>query len=151
MDPWSVCFWLSCYHKINIQPNEIVIESQERTLYVRFTLIFSSLGLIHYSILSEQALSTEATLFFPIYLGNFFLTFFFLWALLKALKHFSHYVAWLYMLASALKFGLFFLLLWPLFQADGEVTLLEKTTFLIPYCAGLFLETGILISKLNKI
>lgn len=89
--------------------------------------------------------------FVEVYLAIFGFNFLFLWALLRAFNQLSHYVAWLYLLASGVKFGLFFLFLWPAFKADGIVTVLEKTTFLIPYCSSLVLETRILIYKLNKI
>ena len=89
--------------------------------------------------------------FVEVYSAIFGVTFLFLWALLRAFNQLSHYVAWLYFMASGVKFGLFFLFLWPLFKADGVVTVLEKATFLIPYCSSLILETRILISKLNKI
>jgi len=42
-------------------------------------------------------------------------------------------------------------LFWPLLKADGEITWLEKTTFLIPYFVALILETYFLVQKLNKL
>ena len=89
--------------------------------------------------------------FLQVYGGNFSIGLLLLIGLLKAFNNHSYYVAWLYLLASGLKFGLFFLLLWPLYYQDGEVTYLEKITFIIPYTTALFLETKTLIAKLNKI
>ena len=71
--------------------------------------------------------------------------------LLKAFDRLSHSIAWIYLLASSVKFILFIFWLWPLFKADGIVSSLERFSFFIPYLTGLVLETGILIFKLNKI
>ena len=108
-------------------------------------------GLLHGGIYLFFNQSLDSNYFFEVYLGNFFFTLILLIGLLQAFNGFSHYVAWLYIIASGLKFGLFFLLLWPLYREDGDVNKLEKITFFIPYITGLFLETKFLISKLNKI
>ena len=91
----------------------------------------------------------------PLFLGMLFRQFFvhslLLWGLLKAFDRLSHSIAWIYLLASSVKFILFIFWLWPLFKADGIVSSLERFSFFIPYLTGLVLETGILIFKLNKI
>ena len=122
-----------------------------RLLLSRFSLVFVLVALFHGMVLLWVEVSLSQIFFLEIYVGNYTLTLLLLYGLLIAFKRFSHYVAWLYMLGSAIKFLLFFLLLWPLFQIDGEVSILEKSTFLIPYLTALVLETQILISKLNKI
>lgn len=106
---------------------------------------------LHFLALTILNQPLQQALFFEIHFSVFLVTFLLLFGLLKAFHHHSHIVAWLYLLGSGLKFGGFMLFLWPLFHADGEVSILEKTSFLIPYCCSLLLETGILISKLNKI
>lgn len=106
---------------------------------------------LHFLVLTFLNQPLEQALFFEIHLSVFLVTFLLLLGLLKAFRRHSHTVAWLYLLGSGLKFGAFMLFLWPLFHADGEVSILEKTSFLIPYCCSLFLETRILISRLNKI
>jgi hypothetical protein len=112
---------------------------------------FLLVGGLHAVIYYLNDLSFQKTSFVESYAGNLLLTLLLLMGLLKAFEHYSHYVAWLYLVGSALKFGGFFLILWPIFHQDGSFSFLEKLTFLIPYLTGLFLETGILISKLNKI
>lgn len=109
------------------------------------------IGTLHAMVLFFYGYGFTETFFVEVYLGNFAFSLLFLWGLLAAFNRYSQYVAWLYMLASGIKFALFLFLLWPLFKQDGEVSILEKTSFLIPYFTGLFLETGIVISKLNKI
>ena len=54
-------------------------------------------------------------------------------------------------MTTALKFTLFYLLVWPVFKEDNSVEIHEKISFLFPYFSALIMETYILISKLNKI
>lgn len=122
-----------------------------RAALVFFTLSYGLLFGFHFLGLMLLEISTTEALFFQIHGSVFFITLLLLIVLVRAFNGYSHNVAWLYLLGSALKFGLFILFLWPLFKADGEVSILEKTSFLIPYCCSLILETRILISKLNKI
>jgi len=122
-----------------------------RLALTSFSLFYLGISLLHAIVLYGLEIPLESAYFVEVYGAIFGFTFLLLWLLLRAFKQMSHYVAWLYLLASGVKFGLFFLFLWPVFKADGVVTVLEKTTFLIPYCGSLLLETRILISKLNKI
>jgi hypothetical protein len=122
-----------------------------RAALISFSLLFLGICSLHGLSLFLLEISFKESYFVEVYGAIFGFTFLFLWALLHAFNGLSHYVAWLYLLASGLKFGLFFLFLWPAFRADGAVSILEKTTFLIPYCSSLVLETRIVISKLNKI
>ena len=122
-----------------------------RTSLLFFTAYYSLFFVLHFVGLFFFNISLQQALFFEIHGSIFVITALLLFGLLRAFNGYSHYVAWLYLLGSAVKFGLFILLLWPLFKADCEVTILEKSSFLIPYCSSLFLETRILISKLNKI
>lgn len=122
-----------------------------RSLLFRFSLVFIIVALLHGIGLSWHEVSLSQVFFWETYFGNYGLTLLLLYGLLYAFKRFSYYVAWLYILGSAIKFSFFFFFLWPLFQIDGSVSFLEKSTFLIPYLIALVLETQILISKLNKI
>lgn len=123
---------------------------QTRPLFA-FSLVFSGMAVFHALCFFFFGVSFQNTFFFPAYAGNYAIGCLLLWGLLRALKHNSHLVGWLYLLASSAKFGLFFLLFWPLLKADGEITWLEKTTFLIPYFVALILETYFLVQKLNKL
>jgi len=122
-----------------------------RATLVSFSVFFWGLSIIHGLGLFFLEIPLSEAYFFEVYGIIFGLTLLFLWALLRAFNRLSHYVAWLYLLASAVKFVLFFLFLWPVFRADGVVSVLEKTSFLIPYCCSHVLETRILIAQLNKI
>jgi hypothetical protein len=108
-------------------------------------------ALVHFFTLYFLEISFSQTLFFEVYISVFLITFLLLFVLIRAFKRMSNYVAWLYLVGSVLKLWLFMLLLWPVFKADGQLSTLEKTIFLIPYCSSLILETRILIIRLNKI
>ncbi len=116
-----------------------------------FVFFYALIAALHFLVLFFLEIALEEALYVEVYSCIFLITFLLLWGLLRAFIKLSDYVAWLYLLGSGLKFGLFMLLLWPVFKADGTVSILEKTSFLIPYCSSLILETWLLISKLNKI
>lgn len=151
VDPWLLCLCPNHYYSSNHSTNKEIITPSIRTIYLPFTALFALVCVLHSIALFLLGYSLKEAYFVEVYLGNFAISILFLWGLLAAFNRYNHYVAWLYMLLSAVKFVLFFFLLWPVFKQDGEVTILEKTSFLIPYFTGLFLETRILISKLNKI
>ena len=56
-----------------------------------------------------------------------------------------------YVIGSMLKFGLFFLLFYPLYKADGNVETIEFTAFFIPYVVCLFVEIFYVVKLLNSI
>ena len=116
-----------------------------------FSLIYLLVALVHFFTLYFLEISFLQALFFEVYISVFLITFLLLFGLIRAFKRMSNYVAWLYLVGSVLKFWLFMLSLWPVFKADGQLSTLEKTIFLIPYCSSLILETRILIIRLNKI
>lgn len=151
VDTWLLYFRYNRHHPTNHPTNKEIIGPTLRTIYLPFTALFAMVCVLHSMVLFLLGHSFTEAYFVEVYLGNFALSILFLWGLLAAFNRYSHNVAWLYMLLSAVKFALFFFLLWPVFKQDGQVTILEKTSFLTPYFTGLFLETRILISKLNKI
>ena len=90
-------------------------------------------------------------LFVSLYVGFYFFAAFVLGLLLYYFEKTSYNLGFLYMMTSGLKFGLFYLLVWPLFMEDNVVEIHEKMSFLLPYFSTLIMETYILVSKLNKI
>jgi hypothetical protein len=54
---------------------------------------------------------------------------------------------WIFLLTTALKFMLFFIIVYPLFQFDKETKTIEFFTFFTPYSLALFSE----ILQLSKI
>lgn len=99
----------------------------------------------------KQFPEAELSLLFSLYLGNLIFAGFVLGLLLYYFEKTSQYLGFLYLITSGLKFGLFYLWVYPLFMEDHVVENHEKVSFLLPYFSALFMETYVLISKLNKI
>lgn len=123
----------------------------DRRFFLGFILLFFLVGSGHYFLLTQQGLQPAVLFFWECYLGNFFFALCLLLALNKAFDRMSHAIAWIYLFASGLKFVLFFLLLQPLFKADGVLSMAERFSFFVPYFTALILETAILINRLNKL
>ena len=59
-------------------------------------------------------------------------------------------LGFIFMVGSFLKFAIFFIFFNPVYKVDGVVTVLEATSFLVPYIGCLFFETFYLIKLLNN-
>ncbi|SDW17085.1 hypothetical protein SAMN05444411_101203 [Lutibacter oricola] len=65
-------------------------------------------------------------------------------------KKYLHILGFVFMGGSMLKFTIFFIFFYPFFKQDGELNLLEATSFLVPYLTSLLIETIYLSKMLNK-
>ena len=59
-------------------------------------------------------------------------------------------LGFIFMVGSFFKFAIFFIFFNPVYKVDGAVTVLEATSFLVPYIICLFFETFYLIKLLNN-
>ena len=59
-------------------------------------------------------------------------------------------LGFLFLGGSMLKFIVFFIVFYPFYKADGEISKLEFAAFFIPYILSLILETFSLAKWLNK-
>ena len=84
------------------------------------------------------------------YLINLVLAFLIFGSLVKLKTKYEHLLGFIFMVGSFLKFGVFFLLFYPAFKADGQVNSLEATSFLAPYFTCLIVETYYLIKLMNN-
>lgn len=103
-------------------------------------LLLLSFGL-HLWILSYKGLPIFENLIVRSYMVNTILAaaiFFFLYRYRKKLKS---QMGFLFMGGSFLKFIFFFLLFYPTYKSDGEMSSLEFASFFVPYLVCLFLET----------
>lgn len=66
-------------------------------------------------------------------------------------KKLKDQLGFVFMLASMLKFVFFFILFYPLYNADGDLSKLEFLTFFIPYAICLTTESVILSKFLNSL
>ena len=62
----------------------------------------------------------------------------------------SSYVGFMFLAGSALKFVVYFLILDPLFRADGSFSTYEFFLFFVPYLVCLIAETLALVKLLRK-
>jgi O-antigen ligase len=60
-------------------------------------------------------------------------------------------LGFLFLAGSLLKFAVFFIVFYPIFKEDGQMSKLEFASFFAPYGMGLFLETLSLSKWLNKL
>jgi hypothetical protein len=60
-------------------------------------------------------------------------------------------LGFLFLAGSLLKFAVFFIVFYPIFKEDGQMSKLEFASFFVPYGMGLFLETISLSKWLNKL
>ena len=60
-------------------------------------------------------------------------------------------LGFLFLIGSFLKFAVFFIVFYPFYKQDGEITKLEFAAFFVPYVLGLILETVSLSKWLNKL
>ena len=68
----------------------------------------------------------------------------------RFIKKESTQVGFIFMAGSGLKFLLFFLLFYPSYKADGNMSTLEFISFFIPYAICLILEVSYLSKELDN-
>ena len=100
-------------------------------------------------IYSKYSISVDNSLLQLSYLVNGLLVVFIFVALMLLKKKYKEQLGFLYMFGSLLKFGVFFIVFYPTFKADGEVSKIEFSLFFIPYLISLLIETVELIKILN--
>ena len=62
----------------------------------------------------------------------------------------SEKIGFVFLIGSGLKFLLFFLLLYPAFNADGELSSMEFASFFIPYTLNTVVENVVLVRQLRR-
>lgn len=60
-------------------------------------------------------------------------------------------IGFLFMGGSLIKFAVFFLLFYPTYKADGDISSVEFAAFFAPYAIALFLETYFTSQMLKKL
>lgn len=87
------------------------------------------------------------------YAVNLLLAFAIIWGIYALRRRMKAQIGFLFMGGSFLKFLLFFLLFYPAFTSDGDISRAEFGSFFVPYALALFLETGfasLLLRNLEK-
>ncbi|MEX0314694.1 MAG: DUF6168 family protein [Allomuricauda sp.] len=104
-------------------------------------LLFVSFGL-HILVLSNMELPTLDNLIVRSYVVNGLLAAIIFMLLYKFRQKLKNQIGFLFMGGSLLKFLFFFLLFYPTYKSDGDMSGLEFGAFFIPYAVALFLETS---------
>ena len=104
-------------------------------------LIALSLAFVIHTTLMPDALWGQIRIMWLCYAVNFVLAILIFWAVLATYKKNAMLVGFVFMGGSILKFGFFFLLIYPDFKADGLVGRDELSLFFVPYLISLFTMT----------
>ena len=104
-------------------------------------LIALSVAFAIHTTLMPDALWGQIRIMWLCYGLNFGLAVLIFWAVLATHKKNAMLVGFVFMGGSILKFGLFFLLIYPDFRADGLVGGDELSLFFVPYLISLFTMT----------
>lgn len=70
--------------------------------------------------------------------------------LYKYRERFKSQIGFLFLAGSFVKFAVFFIIFYPVYKADNDISSLEFAAFFIPYAICLVLETSSLVKWLNK-
>lgn len=104
-------------------------------------LVALSLAFVTHTTLMPDALWGQIRIMWLCYGFNFGLAVLIFWAVLATNKKNAMLVGVVFMGGSILKFGLFFLLIYPDFKADGLVGRDELSLFFVPYLISMFSMT----------
>lgn len=117
-------------------------------LLLLFVTTLTFLG--HLAVLYVKELPLFNNLIVNAYLLNIIFAFaVFILMIFLSDKH-QNILGFVFMSSSLVKFGLFFLLFYPVYHFDGKMSRVEFLTFFIPYAVCLVVETRSLIIQLNK-
>ena len=104
-------------------------------------LISLSLAFVIHMVLIPEPLWEQIRIMWLCYGFNFGLAVLIFWAVLATYKKNAMLVGIVFMGGSMLKFGVFFLFIYPVFKADGLVGSDELSLFFVPYLISLFSMT----------
>jgi len=115
-----------------------------------FFLVFLVFFLIHIFVLSFNQVQLTSSFIFPSYIFNFVISILVLIIITKLGKSKNFYLGFVFMFLSGVKLLIFLLILYPVFNYDNKIDIIEKTSFLVPYFLGLILEIASVIPQLKK-
>ena len=106
-------------------------------------------GALHFAFLHVRKLPLSLNLLVLGYVVNFVLAVIIYIALKKFAERNQKNLGFLFLFGSVLKFAVFFIVFYPIFKQDGDMSRLEFFTFFAPYFVALIVETAA-VSKLLK-
>lgn len=118
---------------------------------LKTTIILSVVFGVHLGVLHLLQLPLFENKIVLSYIVNLVLVIIIFGALYLLKKKHKSQLGFLFLAGSFLKFIVFFILFYPYYKIDNEITRLEFAAFFIPYAVGLILESVSLGKWLNKL
>ena len=117
---------------------------------LKLLLALGMVFLIHLAVLYMLKNPLFENLIVSSYVVNYSLALIIYATLFLLKKKYEHILGFIFMGGSFLKFGIYFLLFYPVFKQNETIETIEATSFLIPYITCLIIETFYLIKLLNQ-
>lgn len=118
---------------------------------IKATLLLVVAFCIHLAILKMLKFPLFENRIVLSYLVNLALVVVIFGALYLLKNKYKSQLGFLFLVGSALKFAVFFMVFYPFYNEDDHISKLEFTAFFVPYGLGLILETFSLTKWLNKL
>ncbi len=117
---------------------------------VLLLVVLCSVFTLHILVLYVLDLPLFADRIIACYLVNYVLAFV-IYVVMLGLRHkYLNQLGFIFMFGSFLKFIVFFIVFYPFFKIDGNITKTEFAVFFIPYALCLIMEISSLSKWLNK-
>ena len=84
------------------------------------------------------------------YIGNTLLAALIHFIILRSRERHSEKTGFIFLIGSSLKFLFYFVIIHPIFNADGDISNVEFGAFFIPYSLTTVFETTVLVRYLNR-
>ena len=126
------------------------MNSESREFSARLLVFLSAAFVIHMLVNKLMSIPLFQHQILASYAINITLAVVIFWCLTSLKKKYKNQIGFLFLASSIIKFLVFFLIFYGPYISDGEIVLLEFTSFFIPYTICLVLETFFLIKHLNK-
>lgn len=117
---------------------------------LRLSLVLAFIAGLHWAYLYANESTIDLYTLGFCYLVNFIMALVIFAGLLKLAEDKSQYLGFVFLVGSALKFLVYFLIFDPFFKQDGDLTKVEFFLFFVPYFASLGVETFTLVKLLGK-
>ncbi len=117
---------------------------------IKLIILLSVAFAIHLFALSSKSLPLYDNKIVLAYAVNAVLAISIFGFLFKMKDKYKEQLGFLFLGGSTLKFIVFFIVFYPFYKADGDISNLEFAAFFVPYLLSLFLETFSLAKWLNK-
>lgn len=118
---------------------------------IKTTTLLAVVFCIHIGILKLMELPLWDNKILLSYTVNLLLVVFIFGALYLLRQKFKAQLGFVFLFGSFLKFAVFFVVFYPFYKHDNDISKLEFAAFFVPYALGLTVETFSLTKWLNKL